>query len=488
MSSRIGGWDGTLWSVVPEVSSVVMRRTVFSLCGWLVSHLPVCGWLCVAYEIVKWRASSVTKGWDNEARDTVLQHMMFETIESVQQDDPACGDWCVDSKEMNIWVNASSVAIGVALEWRERVLEDACWLRPEDNAQHINLAELDVKLKGINLALQWQGKVLHVKTDSVCVYPWVLNTLIGKACVRTKAASVIHQLEAVFFKCGPLHKILTDNDTAFCSKGFQAFAHEWRIHLWFRCAYAPTRNGIVKRCHSTVKQIAARIWCPIQEAVYWYNITPSDDVSPSTVSANRIYQYEVRVKGANHATASPGPKHSSYQVGERVWVKAPQSQCTTKLGRSEVTKIIDPQTILVEGIPHHIKDLHPRHCVITPEDDSNSTMSSERRAESLLQDDGEDSKPDSAPTEEAEAAPLPAFTKKYQTKAPAARLSSLYHDIRGESTERNHAHNSSKHARICLVCKMRSGREIRVIVEIKLTSSPSWIMFDVRTTYMVTRM
>ena len=45
--------------------------------------------------------------------------MMFETIESVQQDDPACGDWCVDSKELNVWVDASSLAIGVALEWRE---------------------------------------------------------------------------------------------------------------------------------------------------------------------------------------------------------------------------------------------------------------------------------------------------------------------------------------------------------------------------------
>ena len=66
-----------------------------------------------------------------------------------------------------------------------------------------------------------------------------------------------------------------------------------------------------------------------------------------------------------------------------------------------MTKIITPQSILVDGIPHHVKDLHPRHCVITLEEDSNSTTSSERRAESLLQDVGEDSEPDSAPTEEA---------------------------------------------------------------------------------------
>ena len=240
---------------------------------------------------------------------------------------------------------------------------------------------------------------------------------------------MIHQLEVVSFEHGPPHKIFTDNNTAFCSKKFQAFTHEWGIHLRFHCTYgAYAGNGIVEQYHHTVKQIAARMRCLIQEVVYWYNIAPRDGVSSSTVPANRIYQYEVGVKAANHATASLGPKHSSYKVGERVWVKALQSQCTTKFSKGEVTKIINPQSILLDGIPRYIKDLYPRHCVITPEEDSDSTTSSERRAESLLQDD-EDSEPDSAPTEEAEAGPPPthfhAFTKKYQMKAPVARLPSL---------------------------------------------------------------
>ena len=122
--------------VVPEVPSVVTRQTVFSLCGQLVGHLPVCSWLRVARRIHKRRASSVTKGWDNEAREIILQLMMSETIGSVLQDDPACGDWCVDSKELNIWVDASSLAIGVASEWRKTMLEDACWLRPEADGTH----------------------------------------------------------------------------------------------------------------------------------------------------------------------------------------------------------------------------------------------------------------------------------------------------------------------------------------------------------------
>ena len=47
--------------------------------------------------------------------------------------------------------------------------------------------------------------------------------------------------------------------------------------------------------------------------------------------------------------------------------------------------------------------------------------------------------------------------------------------------ERNHTCGSSKHARICLVCKMRSGREKRAIGKIELASSRSWIVFDIST-------
>ena len=46
-------------------------------------------------------------------------------------------------------------------------------------------------------------------------------------------------------------------------------------------------------------------------------------------------------------------------------------------------------------------------------------------------------------------------------------------------SKRNHARGSSKHARICLVCKMRSGREKRAIGKIELASSWSWIRFNI---------
>ena len=64
-----------------------------------------------------------------------------------------------------------------------------CWLRPENDARHINLAELDVTLKRVNLALQWQARMLHIVTDSVCTHRWITDTLIGQARLTTKASS-----------------------------------------------------------------------------------------------------------------------------------------------------------------------------------------------------------------------------------------------------------------------------------------------------------
>ena len=120
---------------------------------------------------------------------------------------------------------------------------------------------------------------------------------IWRQLARQDLARVIRQLETVFFERGPPHELLTDNDTAFCSREFRAFVNDWGVNSRFHCAYVPAGNGIAERCQRSVKRIAARMHCPIQEAVYWHNVTPRDSVSPPTTPADKIYRYEVRVKG-----------------------------------------------------------------------------------------------------------------------------------------------------------------------------------------------
>ena len=52
--------------------------------------------------------------------------MLAETMARVCDSDPVGVDWCVESNEMNVWVDTSSMAMGVALGVNGSIVEDAC--------------------------------------------------------------------------------------------------------------------------------------------------------------------------------------------------------------------------------------------------------------------------------------------------------------------------------------------------------------------------
>ena len=158
---------------------------------------------------------------------------------------------------------------------------------------------------------------------------------------RQDVTAVIRQLESVFLEHGPPTEILADNGTAFISEQFRKFADIWGVRLRFRCAYMPHRNGIIEWNHRTVKTIAARKDCTVSEVVYWYNVTPKDDVSPSIAPAETLHRYHVRVKGIE---TNPLPEREvsgeRIKEGDVVWVKKPCSKCTTRYGTGHVTELI----------------------------------------------------------------------------------------------------------------------------------------------------
>ena len=177
---------------------------------------------------------------------------------------------------------------------------------------------------------------------------------------RQDSACVVQHLEAIFWERGPPEEILTDNDTAFCSRQFKAFLKEWGVQLRLRCAYVPSGNGIVERCHRSVKRIAARKRCTIMEAVYRYNITPRDDVTEETAPSNAIYSYKVRVKDIDVACLPlEDTSHQEYKVGDGVWVKPPNARCTSSFVKGHITGVISTQSVLVDGTPRHVRDLRP---------------------------------------------------------------------------------------------------------------------------------
>ncbi|KRY48689.1 hypothetical protein T03_15204 [Trichinella britovi] len=98
------------------------------------------------------KANDATTSWDEVIDGDKLRGLIQETALAVKKRDPTRGRWDVSAEEAKIWVDSSSLAISVALEVGGSIVEDAAWLRPDD-AQHINMAELDAVIKGLNLAL-----------------------------------------------------------------------------------------------------------------------------------------------------------------------------------------------------------------------------------------------------------------------------------------------------------------------------------------------
>ena len=53
----------------------------------------------------------------------MLCRMLDEIVMRSSQTDLACGDWCADGQEVTVWVDASSLATGVAIDMTEPSLK-----------------------------------------------------------------------------------------------------------------------------------------------------------------------------------------------------------------------------------------------------------------------------------------------------------------------------------------------------------------------------
>jgi ribonuclease HI len=88
-----------------------------------------------------------------------------------------------------VWCDASSLAVGCALESDGEILEDAAWLRKKSDGSHINMAELDAVVNGLNLAVKWQVTDVEIITDSASVFSWLRSTLLDSHKIRTHGMS-----------------------------------------------------------------------------------------------------------------------------------------------------------------------------------------------------------------------------------------------------------------------------------------------------------
>jgi hypothetical protein len=513
---------------VPEVGDVVTRRELFSICGQLVGHNPVAGWLRVACGFVKRNSGGIK--WEDSIGDTA-HAMLVELVQSVVSNDPVGGRWnvCAENSENGrLWCDASSLALGCALEIGDAIVEDAAWLRKKEDGGHINMAELDAVVKGINLAVKWKVHNLEIMTDSATVYSWLnscifdshkiktrgmsemlvkrrlavvkelcaeysLNVSVSwvesagnkadrltrvsrrwlemsktktdgvegtccvamdylavvkgvhdahhlgvdrtlylarlqcpqvsrehvrqvvSSCVKCKcidpapvtwekgdlscddnwwriaadvthynnhcyltmidcgpsrfsiwrkvrgedASSILTEVEQVFRERGPPAEFLMDNGATFRSGAMRKFLAKWGVEPVYRCAYRPSGNGIVERCHRTIKRMAARSNADPLDMVFWFNTTPKNGTDERTVPAHVLHGYDWRLPltFVDRATNNVAQLDRLVKVGDQVFVKPRDVRCTSVWPSGTVTSIDTATKVGVNGIPRHIADI-----------------------------------------------------------------------------------------------------------------------------------
>ena len=502
---------------IPKLTAGVTRRQLFSMCGKLVGHYPVASWLRVSCSYVKRRAQGAR--WEDYIGDYAFK-MMHEIVERVSADDPVRGVWKVpNTGKGRVWCDASDLALGVLLEIDGFEVEDGAWLRKQNDYNHINVAELEGVLKGVNLAVKWGLSEIEVMTDSVTVQRWIELTLSEERRIKTKGAaeivikrrlgvlkslieelgltisvkavssqenkadiltrvkkswllseedsfncaaavdlrenhemhhmgvdrslylarkadpsvtreavkavvrscrrcqsidpapvthsqgqlsvgsswkrvaidvthyrhkcyltlvdcgpgryaiwremknetadSIVTNLDQIFYERGPVEQILMDNATAFRSEKMANLLKKWNIKSWYRAAYKASGNGIVERHHRTVKALAERGGFGPVQAVFSYNVSPKKGQDQETVPQISVHPYEWRLPWQEGTNIDESEEQAVVQEGDEVWLKPPESKCTTEWTRGTVTKVNSHNNIEVEGMPRHILDVRP---------------------------------------------------------------------------------------------------------------------------------
>jgi len=173
------------------------------------------------------------------------------------------------------------------------------------------------------------------------------------------AQDVIAQCQIVFSERGPPREIWVDNGTAFRSSEFKMLCNSWGVNIIYRCAYRPSTNGIVERCHRTIKRIAKRSDIPIWKAVFYYNVVPRGKGEDKVVPAESIYRYNIRLpvmRDVAEKTVKNG-----WKIGDKVFVKPHQhTRCTETWTPGVVTKVVSDKCVDVDGVTRHIQDIRQR--------------------------------------------------------------------------------------------------------------------------------
>ncbi|XP_065189341.1 uncharacterized protein LOC135819971 [Sycon ciliatum] len=178
--------DDTRWSrrdcVDLAFERPLTKRGVLQWTGRLTSHYPVGAGLRPACSYLKHMASTAT-GWDDPVPQGIVR-CAGEVVERLARGDSARGVWRVPSTSGGDWAvycDASDLATGIVLKHNGDIVGDGTWLRDADDRKCINVAELDVAMRGLSLAVEWGLESVRLITDSKAVFGW-LGQVAENAC------------------------------------------------------------------------------------------------------------------------------------------------------------------------------------------------------------------------------------------------------------------------------------------------------------------
>ena len=111
------------------------------------------------------------------------------------------------------------------------------------------------------------------------------------------------------------------------------------------------------------------------KVLYWYNVSPKDNITTLSTPANSIHNYQACIKDINVA---PPLKHTDlgiYEVRDAVCVKTTYSQFSTQFKKGTVTEVYSPHSVLINKMPCHIRNLRPCQRSTSSENNSRDKLS-----------------------------------------------------------------------------------------------------------------
>lgn len=116
--------------------------------------LPCCGLASYRLQLYSIKQCSEGYAWEDHVGYATRARLQ-EVMERLGRHDLLQGMWSMKSDGSGVvWTDASRLALGAVVEIGGRIVKDVSWLKKKDAGAHINVAELEVVIKGLSVSLK----------------------------------------------------------------------------------------------------------------------------------------------------------------------------------------------------------------------------------------------------------------------------------------------------------------------------------------------